>query len=459
MRARTGVTGLMAAVCAGILLAPSPAVSAPAPQGGSEARSGAKGVIGDPGAAFWAKHKRVGEVADALVAAAGKLPRQGGGYGGLITAPKKSAITLYWKGTVPAPVRQAMRSDRRVTVKVAPAPYTRHQLMTARDRVFKQQSELPGRLTGIGPSPDGKGLLIGMAPERGKNTLARKAPAAVARGVADITGGIAVVKVEASSPESAVGKAPLAKALLADKRMEAFAVGRNGQQAYGGAAWVYKDSAGTHFCTTGFAVQYTASPGTQRMSSAAHCGTPNGPAHSPEYPTSRPFGRMHTHHYNRDISIMNAAQAGANNFFQPSIWLGPWRGQPSGQSRKAVADLGNNHVGQYVCSSGAISGSLCGIRIVATDQIIPVDGPAIVYNGVKVAEDHGLAIWGSGDSGGPIVGYLDSRSVHANGIISASDKKYGATCNGYSNRKCASVGWYAPLEGFLQDWGLQLIVQ
>ncbi len=435
---------LLAAACAGVLLTPSTGAAAPEPTGGSGDRAAA---TGDPGAAFWAKHERVGEVADALVAEAGRLPRQGG-YAGLITKPEKSRLTLYWKGTVPERIRRVMRSDRRVTVKAVQAPYTRHQLDAARDRLFAQRAELPGKLTTAGPSPDGKGLLIGMAPSRSGSSAAREAgDAAVAREATGLADGVAVVKVETASPKATTG-GPIS----------ALAAGRNAQQAYGGARWLYHKNGGRYVCSTAFAVRY---PGTSvnRMTSAAHCGTDNGAAHSPEYPTSRPFGRMYWLRYDRDISIMNAEQSGANGFFRPAVWWGPWVGDQSGQYTRSVKGLSNNHVGQRVCSSGASSGTICNNQITATGHTVSYAGQPNIRNIVVVRNYDGNSVWGPGDSGGPIVQPVSGGGVHANGVVSGSDKSYSAPCQGETNRQCSSLGYYGALDSFLSETGLQLITQ
>ncbi|MEO3973838.1 peptidase [Streptomyces sp. CAU 1734] len=445
------VSVLVAAACAGVLMSPSPAGAARIPEGGSGARA-ASGAVDDPGAAFWAKHERVGEVADALVAASRKQARQGG-YAGLVTAPEKSSITLYWKGRVPAQVRAAMKSDRRVAVRTVSAPYTEHQLKAARDRVVRQRAALPGRLTSAGPSPDGKGLLIGMAPERGKTAAARKA--AIARDVTGITGGVAVAAVSYSSPAPAVGKASDDTAPAGVR-----ATGRNAQQAYGGAKWQTR-SGGS--CSTGFSVRYSGST-TNRMTSAAHCGSVGGAAHSPERPSSYPFGRIETLRHNRDVGVMKAEQNGANSFFQPAIWWGPWVGNPSGQTTRRVAGVHNNHVGQHVCGSGAPSGTTCGIRIDATGQTIRLNGFPDVEQAVQVSKPTGQPVWGNGDSGGPVVQPSSLGVAYANGIISAlsSSSSNSAPCQGApaaGSRKCSSVGWYAAFDSFLSYEGLNLLTQ
>ncbi|ANW22672.1 hypothetical protein [Streptomyces clavuligerus] len=411
----------------------------------SHAARPATAGVESSGAAFLVKHQRVGVVADALVAASRTLPRQGG-YAGLITAPERSSITLYWKGGVPAQVRQAMRSDRRVKVRVATAPYTEHQLKTARDRVVRQWGALPG-LTSIGPSPDGKGLLVGVAAEGGKPVAARKATA-FSRGVSGITGGVAVVKVESASPEASVGKASVG----------ARAVGRNGQQAYGGARWMFTKDGQQYVCSTAFGVRY---PGTavQLTTSAAHCGSQWGKAYSPEYPSSRPFAWIDTATHDRDASILYPEQNGANRFFQPRIWWGPWVGSPSGQKTLPVRGLNGNHVGQRVCSSGASSGTICDLRIEATEKTIWLSGSQPVYRTVQVSKPAGQAVWGPGDSGGPVA-QNNGDHVWANGIVSASDKgNHPAACQGDTSRACASKGWYAALNTYLDEQGLELLTQ
>ncbi|MFE7131609.1 peptidase [Streptomyces sp. NPDC057638] len=436
-------------------MAPSPTAAAPAPDRSATASAGA--VTGDRGAAFWAKQARVTDVAGRLVAASRKQARQGG-YAGVITNPEKSALTLYWKGTVPAAVRQATTSDRRVKVTVAPAPYTRHQLTVARDRVVERRSALPGKLTSVGPSPDGGGLLIGMAPVGGKAVAARQS-AAFARGVTGITGGVKVTRVETSSPELSVGKVP------AGQNPESFvgrAGGRRGAQAYGGAGWVFNN--GREYCSTGFAARYWQTTAS-RMVTAAHCGSHGANAHSPEYPTNRPFGRVMIQRFNRDMGLLYVASNSDPGFFKGYIWWGSWVGNPSHQQLRKVTGVNGNFVGNKVCSSGAPTGTVCDIRIEALDQTIPISTPngALVHHGVKVRNRNhypnhrSIPVWGQGDSGGPIVQEDGAGHVHGLGTISASDLAYRTDCQGQPGRNCSSVGWYGALDSYSQYENIDIL--
>ncbi len=448
MRRITAASVVVLTLTAGTALASPASAGSAGSERPAERASTRPSVAGvdNPGPAFWARQKVVGDVADAIVAASRTLPKQGG-YGGLVTAPEKSRVTVYWKGRVPAAVRRAADSDRRVKVSVERAPYTQRQLRTARDRVFAQRAHLPEKLTSVGPGADGKGLLIGVAPADRETALSGRETASLTRSVADITGGIAITRVRTENPQAATGKSP---------KGAVRAAGRAGEQAFGGARWVYPGPGGTYNCSTGFAVRYP--NGARLMASAAHCGEQYVKAHSPEFPDSRPFGWIGERDTERDINLLYPEQWSNPGFFQSRMWWGPWAYGGGNQQTWPVKGLHQNHVGQKVCSSGAASGNICDITIDATEQTV-VTNSGTIYRTIKVSKPAGQPIWGPGDSGGPI-SQPNGSDVYANGIVSSSNKAaFPAGCQGDTDRNCASVGWYAPLDIYLEKHGLELVTE
>ncbi|MER7703722.1 peptidase [Kitasatospora sp. NPDC097605] len=434
----SGLSGLSTVSVAMVALAGAvaftvPASASPVSGAGDQATSSAVG------AAFWAGQNAVGAVADAITAEVRKLPDEGG-YAGLVTDPEKSAITVHWKGAVPAAVRQAARGDRHVKVTFAEAPYTHRQLLDARDRAFAQRDQLPGKLTSVGPSPDGKGLILGVA-EDGGNAVGSRQSEAVARDITDLTGGVAVVRVKSQNPQAATGTAVAA----------AGTSGRDTQQAYGGARWTYWEGSDRYVCSTGFAVRVPGSPW-RLMTSAAHCGNQGTQAYSPQFPDSRAFGSVGHRDTERDINLL---YPGASDFFQPRMWWGPWAEASNAGDQRTwpVKGLHQNYVGQRVCSSGSQSGNICDITIEATEQTVVYRDGTTVQRTVQVHKPN-QAVWGSGDSGGP-VSQPDGSDVYANGIISGGTND--AQCEGKPNRSCGTTGWYAPLDIYLEKQGLELV--
>jgi hypothetical protein len=73
-----------------------------------------------------------------------------------------------------------------------------------------------------------------------------------------------------------------------------------------------------------------------------------------------------------------------------------------------------------------------------------------VVHGAWVENRHGLALWGPGDSGGPVFALTpDTKADLAVGVVSALDATRPAACQGRDERDrggaCASSGMIAPL--------------
>lgn len=112
-----------------------------------------------------------------------------------------------------------------------------------------------------------------------------------------------------------------------------------------------------------------------------------------------------------DIQVYTVGSASSQ------MWYGSWYGNSSGQTTKSMSGRASNNVGDYVCVSGAPSGSICNIRINALKQTADYQGYGIVSNLVRADHVNQSATVGMGDSGGPVFN-LDPIAARARGVIS-----------------------------------------
>jgi len=129
----------------------------------------------------------------------------------------------------------------------------------------------------------------------------------------------------------------------------------------------------------------------------------------------------------------------------------------------AVGGASTDTIGDLVCTSGAFTGTVCGIRVAATGMSIRFDPPE---NGVGVmtimvnAQLPGTAVAGEGDSGGPVfaIRTTDQRAI-ARGTMSAIDVgAYVVPCTGYAppGRVCSMSVWYGEVTDIMNTIGVHI---
>jgi hypothetical protein len=73
----------------------------------------------------------------------------------------------------------------------------------------------------------------------------------------------------------------------------------------------------------------------------------------------------------------------------------------------------------YVCTSGATSGELCNIHVKYDGMSATYEDGQWVHSMIVAKSIYGKCAVAQGDSGGPVFSYVNSSTVHAQGIISA----------------------------------------
>jgi hypothetical protein len=160
-------------------------------------------------------------------------------------------------------------------------------------------------------------------------------------------------------------------------------------------------------CTAGFPVT---AGGAQYMLTAGHCGRPGGAwtnGNNTEF-----FGTGAYEHVGYDLLLISASVGGA-------IWDG---GVGSGEFTKGIAGWDWVWPGEWLCTSGSVTGALCGHVVdYFTANYCDFDpyGSFECYDDLILAHQvYQSTAVNSGDSGGPVFGLSGSDRVIAKGTIS-----------------------------------------
>jgi hypothetical protein len=357
----------------------------------------ASGVAGGPAAvAVTPARDDVPADQTRLVAAADLIEDAGGdGYAGISVAPEKGELALYWNGTPPAQVQLAVeRARREVGVRVLPAAHSERELLAVAQRLAK----VPG-VTSVGPKVDGSGLRLGYA---GNVASAESLPAVHDAGV-----DIDVERREYMRPAELA--LPPQCALMPVNRQVDWC------PYSGGATYTFLHGGDRNRCTTGWPLRFSWPPGgsdTQYLLTAGHCGSDGLTI---DNAAGAVMGTVEKDNDSRDVMLINTPSAA-------SIFVGAW----NSNTLKPVGGTAGNHVGEYVCTSGSVSGSHCNLRIEATNQTINLKTDTgvnypVTPMVVASSNDGSVAVAG-GDSGGPVTtNAFQPSSVYGVGTISAGD--------------------------------------
>ncbi|SCG56742.1 chymotrypsin family serine protease [Micromonospora rifamycinica] len=390
-----GVTMLVAGVAA----APASAAPAPTAPPGKAATTGSF-VDSTPvpgGFASWKElltlQQRMNTAAARITSLAERNPKSG--FAGVVADPTARQLQVYWKGEPPADMVAVSRTT--VPTRVLPAAYTRRELVAAAAKLRRSAGD---KLTTVGPRADGAGLLVGT-----QNGLP---------GAASLAGVPVTV-------QTGVAAAPATR-------------WDDTAPWWGGAAW--RNTATGGGCSTGFGVFRA---GAARVLSAAHCANINVVAADP---TGQTIGAVGVRNTGTDTLLLTAS-AGGRVFNNSTDAAGNVVSEFNNQVIGALA----SQVGNFVCTSGAYSGTRCSIQVKARDLCINVRDFATVCGQVQAESTTRTNAVGQGDSGGPveIVNGANTLQVWATGTNTAIDDTNTLTaCTGYvpTGRKCAWRMYY-----------------
>ena len=432
------------AITIGVVLATSATTSAIADPGKNVASSDTVHAVGATPEVLALMRKQIplGQAADRIEAAIKN--RATSGLSGFVVDPERNLLNVYWHGAMPTEVNRVVATAEEagaVRIAVHAAPYTRAQLEAETDRIAK--SSMTGKsalqVSHVGPKADGTGLEVGV------KVLPANTPklsAARASALLNTTVALDIQQAEQPVKASRYGDSP---------------------PYYGGAYMENWNNDGSFggWCSTGFAVDTTSLNG-RIMLSASHCGLAiweNGLQHPGPDPWGRLFmgGSWPTDDRAHDAQLISMPSA-------PRIYDGGSIQGEAAQFSKPVKGAFGNRTGDYICTSGAASGAVCGIRVAATGQTINVGGFGTVRNTIRAEKDDRTAAVGNGDSGGPAFSLTaDYTGVYARGTITAISGVQAdwRTCRGVPNgpnsdpnaRHCSWKFWYPDVLVQMQELG------
>ncbi|MFI6101072.1 hypothetical protein ACIA8G_36470 [Lentzea sp. NPDC051213] len=282
---------------------------------------------------------------------------RGNGFSGLHVDAGSKTLNVYWKGKAPAKVTAAaaVAKAQGLTVKVHPAKHSEAELKAEATRLVKDN----GSIQSIAAKYDGSGLAV-------KQAAGLSAKSGIQSSVA--------VEVEA-------GEVELAASRLVDS------------PPYKGGAYIenYKNGTVQGACSSGFAVISNAT-NADKLLTAAHCGDTgsyftNGAG---DY-----VGTVEGRAVASDSAIVGATG-------QARVWIGDSIETGANQYGLDVIGAASTLPGDWLCDSGAFSGTICDIRAMQTNLTICLGGFGCVNNLVEALHQGGYSAGGNGDSGGPV---------------------------------------------------------
>lgn len=358
-----------------------------------------------------------------LIAAADSIRDAGGqGFAGMRVSAGSGALTLYWKGQLPAAVAGAVeRARRSAEVSVLPAPYSEQELLAATVRLAKA----PG-VASAGPLPDGSGVAVAYAGE-----------VAAALALPEIRD--AGVRVVVERGEYAV---------LASRQVDS-------SPYSGGAKFTYQIDNYSYRCSTGWAVSqngvFPIRYDRRLMLTAGHCGSDGLTIRDG---AGAVMGLVQGDDDVADTMLIKTPSAG-------QMYTGAWS---SSTSKPVFRSIGN-YVDTLVCTSGSMSGQHCWVRVKAVNQAVNITEPdgtiRTIFPMVRAeTDDHSIAV-ALGDSGGPVAAQDSTAGggiylVYAAGTISAASQMVACPSTAQPTT-CFWRVYYAPLQESLERYDVSLI--
>lgn len=376
-----------------------------------------------------------------LITAADLIRGAGGeGYAGISVEARRGELRVYWKGELPARVAAAVEAARReVGVRVLAAAHSERELLDAAQRLAKE----PG-VASVAPKADGSGVTLGYAGEVG---VAAALPAIRDAGV---------------PVEVRPGEYAQATQFTQPGCMLQLFVGRQDDNCpwRGGAALTFPVGAGTGYCSSGWPVEranWASGFRQQWLLTAGHCGSSGQTFH--DGGVAR-VGTTESDNDSRDTMLVRADSIG------PRMYVGGW----DSRSYKSIRMPISNYPNTLVCTSGAMSGQHCDLRVEAVNMTVNArDASGRQYTWfpmVSAWSETGPFAAASGDSGGPVAAQ-DSPTfstggivnVYAAGTISAGDT--AVTCpagsTAWTGMTCLRRVYYAPLQQALNSYAVTLM--
>jgi hypothetical protein len=342
------------------------------------------------------------------------------GMAGIIVSTDKWELDVYWKGQLPDPVAEAIGKQRNdIGVNLREARYSEAELADAVSRIVEG-----GGITSAGPLSDGSGIIVGVP--------------------GDEASGWDLPEVRAAGVPVTI--LPYVKAMLASDR-------QHDNPPYKGGAMMHWPLGGGYIglCTSGFSIRQG---GISKMLSAGHCRDDGDTVLDGNNNT---IGTVEQDNNTRDTLLIGTSAQG-------STYIGAHNSSTSKPHHMALGA----YVNTLVCTSGAMSGQHCNVRVKQVNQTILVDdgtgGSYTIHPVVMAEQDAHTTAVAQGDSGGPVMAQDQSTNwwggggIYYNypgGTITALDPSTTVPCppTAYSPTVCAWRMFYVDIMDSLEYYG------
>lgn len=355
---------------------------------------------GAPDQAALQRQAILDKLADELAGPGATESTHTGDYAGAVVDGAAGTLTVYWHGPATDLVNSVVADGAAdgVRVIVNAAKYSAQQLEAARTKlehtaIGKTASVEPvAAMTSVEVNPDGSGLSVGYDPA--ETHLSASDFSAHARGLA----GVPVAATTRPSGSSVV--------LNRQNDLAPFVAG---------ARLITPND---EYCSSGFDGTYGGHP---VLLTAAHCGT-SGTFFNGNYGT---YGTAIGHNNTYDVTFIKVS-SNKNQYYE-----GCWCDTTG--FHKNITSVGLSHDGDYVCTSGAMSGVHCNLLV--TNAGVDLDGYSNVVIAKRTSTDTSGNNWfaaAAGDSGGPVVASADGTygvNMQARGLIHAGLSSSWLACS------------------------------
>jgi hypothetical protein len=365
-----------------------------------------------------------------LVTAAQKitdLDPDGVALGGIRLHVDRRAIELWWKGELPARVRQeiAVQTRNDIKIDVKPAKHSQQELNKAAQSIINNRGAYPG-LVRVGPLADGSGLEVGLTGVSNAHSL----------------------------------RFPIDTKVVQEQMMTPLSRADDSPPYYAGAVTTAVAGPQPPRCTTGFAVARWAFifEVDRGLVTAEHCffggdidfvdGHFDRLGHAEPTPTGT---NLKTDSLFIRTTAFSLASAGYT-----------YDGGVVSSFAKPVVGVNRPFPGMFVCTSGAGTGVHCNIMVdsinnhniflVSTNFITHVEGVAVARE-----QSNGVAA-GKGDSGGPVFTFAaQPGKVQATGMI-VGGTDFLASCPP-DQPVCHNTVFFVDISYVLSSHGVVLVTE
>jgi hypothetical protein len=225
------------------------------------------------------------------------------------------------------------------------------------------------------------------------------------------------------------------------------------------------DSAGYGaVCSTGWPLgrESNTPPEPRYLLVAAHCAT--AAYGTPVGKDARVIGRIWGRTQALDAALVEVTRP---DRVSPATWDGsvhdlvaPFGVNDDHEFFKEIADWSKTFAGQRLCTSGALTGVHCDIRVLLPDVSYKNEIGWTVTGSATARQDDGLVAIGAGDSGGPVFSLTDGDSrVIAVGMIAAGRAGFTVDCAGHPTTDCYKRFRYTRLEAIRANWNVKNVTR